>query len=333
MKSRFFYLIVVLAITACGGNSRQESRDVQVSEDKESNTTPIISVTSLKPPTPEECLRITSNDLTEVELDLSTNKRQLVNDTIKTTDPESSYQLFLRNSENLMAWLEVKEQPIDVAIHESNHYINYQIDFCEEYDSKAIFSGGQFHELGFSKENTEHNIIIAETIPEHLQTGLAYELYILQLNHKFDSLLDEFNAYVLDNRFQLKFKQLALPENDISKMTIFQVNDTINFMVFTQYYLKSLRLNYPETYELVDQPQARAFLQYLWQITEELLIEAYPYISTGYLESMLFYDEGTGIEFLKAAYTGDALMELDLLGINHLEESDWQQTYFEVNKN
>jgi len=287
-----------------------------------------------------ECIRYKSNELTKDDIDLSKPRNRSINDALEIADSKNAYQLFLRNNDDFMVWIDRFDTSLSVATHEANHGIDTKLFSCLPKDKEKYFSLGKIYVTDLSGK-TENYSIVEETIPNNLKSIDAFSRYQIYIQNskkytgnKFNVLLDELNAYVGDTWFQVNFKESELNEksSNYHAYNIFQVDGVANFMVYLEYYLKSARINHPHTYEEVNKKLTVEYIQYIWSKAEEVLIASYPYIVTDSGTKSIFFSslEGTAsaLEHLKIAYSSDALLELDKLGISHLQYDTWNSTFF-----
>jgi hypothetical protein len=113
----------------------------------------------------------------------------------------------------------------------------------------------------------------------------------------------------------------------------FQVDGIVDMMLYLQYYLKSARTNYNDTYKAINEEATVAVISFFWNEAERALIRAYPYYeeainSNGQSSFFQTHDDYiSGLEILKAVYSSEALIELDKLGIDHRTYDDWNSSY------
>lgn len=286
-------------------------------------------------PVPQTCRNFILSDAALANMDLSKANYQHIHDVLQTSDPVHAYQVFIRSPDIFMNWINLGAT-LSSSVHEANHQIDFKMETCTyPFESKYLFMGTAYPS-GLKFGDTAHYSIVEETIDPALKNSSRYEIYIE--GHKdakgndFTVLLDELNAYVGDSWFQIQFQNSGLPkENDVYKTDQFQVDGVINFMVFLQYYLKSARLNHEDTYQAIrTNSSVLSHIQRLWSSAESILKDAYPLILSDWSSTYIFFswDEATGLDYLKAAYSEDLLSELKRLNIYYLPESVWKDTYY-----
>ena len=294
-----------------------------------------ITITVNPEPLSELCQILTSeeSELT-TNLDLSELYTKEIHNILLESDPDNAYQVFIRHPDVFMEWLDIGIA-LPGAVHETNHRIDGDLMACPPNGIEKYLFLGQIYVTELKGSDTKNYGIVEETINPYLKKAHRYDTYIERSKsvsgNRFDILLDEFTAYTGDSWFQLMFYQSGLPsESEYYRMSQFQIDGTVNFMVYLECYLKSSRLNYPETYSNIQSQEATIdYIQILWSKAEELLQKSYPVIiSDTSSESIFFSREASGLDHLKEAYSDNLLMELDLLGITHLNYSEWQNSYF-----
>jgi len=291
------------------------------------------------------CNKLFTYTTTSPEVDLSDSKTKAIHDILLATDPNNGYQLFMRHHKDFMDWIN-HDTSLSTAIHETNHGIDSILDMCNPSMKSKYFSLGDIYITDLNGDTANYSIV-EETIPYELKSASRYDTYIEDSKNyngnRFNILLDEINAYTGDAWFKVRFRESGMKENTqyYSIYGYFQIDGVIDFILYLEYYLKSARLYYPETYNSIkQQPETLAYIQYILQKAEEVIEVSFPYIIEnidGGSESIFFgsyYGEGTsGKDRLKQAYSSDALMELDNLGISHVDYSHWQSTYFSYEYN
>ncbi len=286
-------------------------------------------------PVSESCEHLVFSDIAIEKLDLSDTRVKEIHDALKKADPVHAYQVLIRSPDDFMQWINMNTT-LSGAVHETNHEIDSDLSVCSPFLKSKYLSVGNLYPIDLEFGDTAHYSIVEETIAPSLKNSSRYEMYIEGTKdyngNDLRMLLDELNAYAGDAWFQMQFQNSGLPgETDYYKTSQFQLDGVVNFMVYLQYYLKSARLNYPDTYQFIQTNQTvLGFLQHLWTNAEELLNEAYPLIMSSVPTQYIFFtsDEATGLDHLKAAYSDDLLAELDKLDIVHFPASVWENTYF-----
>jgi len=323
-------------------NNNYDSSYTPTTED---NTLDNSSYTAIKGDE-DMCNKLFTYTTTSPEVDLSSPKTKAIHDILLATDPNNGYQLFMRQHKDFMDWINLYDTPLSTAIHETNHGIDSILDMCSPSMKSKYFSLGDIYTTDLNGD-TAHYSIVEETIPYKLKSTLRYDIYIE--GHKdangniFNILLDELNAYTGDAWFQVRFRESGMIKDTqyYNAYGNFGIDGVIDFIIYLEYYLKSARLYYPETYNIIkQQPETLAYIQYILQKAEEVIEVSFPYIIEnidGGSERVFFhsyYGEGTsGKDRLKQAYSSDALMELDNLGISHVDYSYWESTYFSYEYN
>jgi len=296
-----------------------------------------------RPPSEKLCQQILSNSLSVNDVDLSNQQEVDIQQMLEMVSPAHGYQLFLKDKKDFMAWITEQKQTVEVAIHETNHQIDALAPTCSESQYARYFLNGQFHITSIFGSETENYSIIEQILPEYLKARSVYKIYIAQnqtnSSKNFTILLDELTAYVGDSQFQIDFLNSGLisDQENYFVMGNIDIDEVVDMMLYLEYYLKVVRLDYSASYTAINEPATVKVIQYLWQQAEETLHKAYPYIvelddelkthNSGSPFFTGFGDYLPTLEILKAVYSDDALFELDQLGIAHETLNDWQDTY------
>lgn len=287
-------------------------------------------------PAPDPCRNLILSQSALTSLDLSEPRRKAIHDVLEVADPSHGYGVFIRSPDDFMMWINLNTS-LSTAVHEANHMINSDLGKCDPaYRETQYLFMGTVYPVNLIWGDTQHYKIVEETISIHLKTSSRYDTYIEgnkdANGNDFRVLLDELNAYTGDGWFQFQFHNSGLPEKTADYLTNqFQIDGMVNFMVFLQYYLKSARLNYPDTYQKIKtNPSLLSHIQRLWSAGERLLKDAYPLIMSDSGSTYIFFsfDDATGLDYLKAAYSDDLLAELNRLNVHHLSASEWYNTYY-----
>ncbi|SFV55844.1 hypothetical protein MNB_SV-9-166 [hydrothermal vent metagenome] len=283
------------------------------------------------------CSELISENSSLIGIDLSNPKVKEIHDILKESDINNGYQIFLRKNATFMSWIN-NNSTLSTAIHETNHAIDGKIEYCNPNDIAKYFSLGHIYITDLKYDDTKHYSIVEETIPEKLKIGSRYELYIEGTKkasaNRFNVLLDELNAYTGDAWFQVNFRRSGLPkESKYYTTSQFQIDGVIDFMIYLEYYLKSARLNYPDTYnKIISQPNTIKYIQYIWIKAEEVIEASYIYITDNKYSKYIFFKnnllELSARDKLKEIYLDDAISELDLIEIEHTNYNHWQKRYF-----
>jgi len=283
------------------------------------------------------CSELISENSSLIGIDLSNPKVKEIHDILKESDINNGYQIFLRKNATFMSWIN-NNSTLSTAIHETNHAIDGKIEYCNPNDIAKYFSLGHIYITDLKYDDTKHYSIVEETIPEKLKIGSRYELYIEGTKkasaNRFNVLLDELNAYTGDAWFQVNFRRSGLPkESKYYTTSQFQIDGVIDFMIYLEYYLKSARLNYPDTYnKIISQPNTIKYIQYIWIKAEEVIEASYIYITDNKYSKYIFFKKNllelSARDKLKEIYLDDAISELDLIEIEHTNYNHWQKRYF-----
>lgn len=224
----------------------------------------------------------------------------------------------------------VDEITLGVAVHETNHKIDFALRYVCNSDGLArYFVDGQVHATGLLAGTTSNYSIAAEAYPAALKSprALRFDTYITgsaaSSGNDFSVLLDELTSYTGGAGFEVGL----LSNSNATYAYLARSGDanaggTADFMLFMQAYLKAARLNHPSTYASIrSSGQTLAYLQFAWSRAERILGAMYPYsVAAG----------GTQVvptDVLAAVYSPEFLAELDALGITHKFASDWSKTY------
>lgn len=222
----------------------------------------------------------------------------------------------------------VDETTLGVAIHETNHKIDFALRYVCNTDGLArYFVDGQVHATGLMAGTTSNYSIAAETYPAALKAprALRYDLYITgsaaSNGNDFSVLLDELTAYTGGAGFE--FSMLGNSTYAyLARSGDMNAGGAADFMLFMQAYLKSARLNHAATYAAIQSSgQTLAYVQFAWSRAERILSAMYPYSVAGGGTQVVPVDVITQI------YSATFLSELDLLGITHKTAADWSTTY------
>ncbi|MEP7295745.1 MAG: hypothetical protein ABI702_06105 [Burkholderiales bacterium] len=257
---------------------------------------------------------------------------QSVSDVLTATDPQHGYAEFARLPAIFMWWVRtspsVNMDSISTAIHESNHVadLNLLSQACNTDGLARYYADSQAHVTGLSNSGTDNYSIVSETYPSALKAprALRYDLYVTgsasSNGNRFNVLLDELNAYSGAANFEAKllassYSYLATPGDK-------NAGGMVDFMLFTQSYLKAARLNHPASYVAIQSSgQTLAYLQFAWTRAERILATMYPYsVSAG-------GGQGVPVDVIAQIYSAPFLSELDALGIAHKTAADWSTTY------
>lgn len=271
------------------------------------------------------------NGFTAPPIDFDDQEQRELYEFLRRVDPEHGLQLFLCDPQDVSFWLDM-DADMSTVLHETNHFFDASLSWeLPPSGPFKYFLLGQVFTTTLNGQ-TQNYSIVGETLPESLKTTMRYETYIEESRqvsgNRFEILLDELNAYTGDAYFQLQYmkNRVATP----LPLGQFQIDGMVNFMVYLQYYLHTARLNYPGTYGFISgAPEVTAYIQYVWSLAEEILDEAYIYLATEQPEH--FFDTffgASGLDHLRVAYSSEALAELDLLGIEHVADEHWQESYY-----
>ncbi|MDO8494394.1 MAG: hypothetical protein Q7S68_03560, partial [Deltaproteobacteria bacterium] len=209
--------------------------------------------------------------------------------------------------------------------HEMVHLIASNLYLCATYRKEKLFFLGKIIETSFDHD-TANMSIVDEVIDPALKLHPRYSYITGAMNYKsndFENILDELNAYTTQSIFQEKYIRSGYIAGASSPNTTLSIDSgsggVVNFMVYLEAYLQAARLNYPETYQLIqNDPVVISFMQQLWNAAENTLETSF------YLTQ---FDNGTAYHFavdpayLKAAYSSALLEELDRLGITHRQSA------------
>lgn len=259
---------------------------------------------------------------------------------LKDIDEECAYQIYLKDSVDLKMWIDTLNNVSNelnkylIALHETNHIINAR---CSGITSKIwfnttgsiygngvsynfnpnykfiLFSCGNELNTNINLESKINNVgIIDEQLPkENLPKFTNYDIYVTN-NPPFISILEEWNGYMLQDRFFLNYNiKYKKSSNLVDKLD----GQSICFMLYIQCYLKSSRLNYTESYnQIKSNPNLIDLIQFIWSKNEEIFTNSFDVIDFN-----KFYFEHI--------YSDKFLQELDSLGIQHQDMKDWKNTY------
>ncbi len=269
-------------------------------------------------------------------LDTVNARHKLLYNLLYEVDREHAFNIFVRNPVDFMTWCnllnvfeELKPSYLASVVHEANHMTNSKLRMCSSNYKKTFLFCGNIFTVEVNSQNTEHISIVEETIAEKLKVADRYKTYIE--DHKdgdnsFDSLLEELNSYTGGAHFTyLYLKSGKAPSINGTSTSDGNLNGMLNFMVWLQYYLKTARLNYSNTYNTIKSPQNLAYIQVIWEKAETQLEQNYEYTTISGNDNM--YQHEIDLEYFKAAYSEDLLNELDLIGINHKNQNHWETTY------
>ena len=224
----------------------------------------------------------------------------------------------------------VDELSLGVAIHETNHQIDFALSYLCSADGLArYFVDGQAHVTGLTAGSTSNYSIAAEAYPAALKATRAvrFDLYITgsasSSGNDFSVLLDELTAYSGGAGFEVSL--LSNPAYAyLTRSGDMNAGGAADFMLFMQAYIKSARLNHPATYSSIrSSGQTLSYVQFAWSRAERILGTMYPYsVAAG----------GTGTQVvptdvLAAVYSTEFLSELDAIGVTHKTAADWASTY------
>lgn len=280
-----------------------------------------------------DCSRIQAPSVTAPQIEGA--DMQATSDVVASTDGTHSYAEFARLPGEFMYWVRASGQSVDLstlgtAVHESNHAIDNALRFTCSTDGLArYFADDVVHVTGLLPGATTNYGIASETYPAALKTSRAarYDLYITQNGavpgDDFSVMLDELNAYSGAANFEVKL--LTNPSNAYLAVDgDLNLGGMVDFMLFTQSYLKAARLNHPASYSAIQsQAQTLSFLQFAWTRAEQILVAAYPVTTAA--------GSGGGqivpVDALQAIYSAEFLAELDVLGITHKTAADFSSTY------
>jgi len=297
----------------------------------------------------EQCLE--AKDKALADLDLANPVTKEVYNALKLADPYHAYPLFLQVSADFLNWTTTYSAGLSTSVHESNHFIDSALETgtittsaypdglsfnCTELSGELFYLLGKVYQTSIENKQTENYSIVEETIDAKFKTASRYNTYIegaKNYDNDFAVLLDELNAYVGDGWFQLQFQKSGLSEQgEYYSEKQFQIDGIANFMLYLQHYLKSARLNYPETYAAISsQKDTIGYINKTWSLAEKVLTDAYAILTQNNSLNYIFFtlgNEASGIAHLKAVYTDELLNELDLLGISHQNNSYWDSSYF-----
>ena len=250
-------------------------------------------------------------------------------------DSQHAAMVYQYTSDKVNQWLSFGDY-LETAIHESNHHLNRVLSReCEPLNNRKYFLIGHVYTTDLKIGETPSISIINQTMPANLQSSSRYSLYVSANpnvhRNTLSSLLDEFTAYTGESWIHLA-KAQQQPSSQTLNYSQFQIDGMVNFMLYLQAYLKSARLYYPDAYTQIQaQPQTIAYMATVWKQAEDILLAAYPYIESDRAAQHFFYTSdgsASAMEHLRQIYSVDMVMELELLNIPHLNQSDFHTTYF-----
>lgn len=270
-------------------------------------------------------------------------------DMLKNIDDECAYQIYLEDSVDLINWCGFGEivfplkgitlNKYCVGLHEINHYINAKksgaknieihqnpnrITFStldEDY-RYTCFSFGEYFYTEFNDCNIEKMNIISQIFPENLKSSI-YDQYIVERNN-FTLILDELNSNITEDLFYAKYVKLY---PDLTGEQ--NIGQTVNFMLYLQFYLKTTRIYYPDTYNIIKSNiKLINLIQRLWSNCEFLLDFGYEYIPFKSQLIRAIYSDGTKeSKYNDPLNEYNLLSELDSLGIQHKDRNYWKEKY------
>lgn len=267
-------------------------------------------------------------------LDFNDSQIKFFYDLLWEVDKEHSFHVFVRNSSDFMIWSDLVGlhddlSSLDGVIHEVNHGLDTRLRICDSQFRKGFMFCGNVYFVEVNSNNTEHISIVEETIAQSLKEVSRYETYIeghKDADNSFDSLLEELTAHAGGAQFTYRYLESGkAPTISGTSRSDGNLNGMLNFMVFLQYYLKTARLNYPDTYAILQSPKTLAYMQLLWTKSESLLKQNYKYSTVSGNNGM--YQLIVDLDYFNAAYSEDLLNELNLIGISHQDRNHWATTY------
>lgn len=222
----------------------------------------------------------------------------------------------------------VDETTLGVAIHETNHKLDFALRYVCNTDGMArYFVDGQVHVTGLTAGTTSNYSVVAEAYPAALKAprALRYDLYITgsaaSTGNDFSVLLDELTAYSGGAGFEVSL--LSDPTYAyLGRSGDMNAAGAVDFMLFLQAYLKAARLNHSASYTAIQSSgQTLVYIKFAWARAERILGAMYPHSVTAGGTQVV------PVDVMAAIYSAEFLSELDLLGITHKTAADWSTTY------
>jgi hypothetical protein len=256
---------------------------------------------------------------------------QSVSDILSAADPIHGYAEFSRLPASFLWWVRsagssVDESTLGVAMHETNHVIDFALRaVCHTDNMARFFADSQIHVTDLVVGSTAPFNIVAETYPGSLKLYRAarYEVYIAGAEGSQDDLdgvLEELNAYTGGAQFEAGLLSGAYAS--VAQGGDLNAGGTVDAMSYLLCYLQAARLNHPATYALIrSQPATIAFLQFAWSRAEAMLVAMYPYSTAAGGTQII------PVDALAVIYSPAFISELDRLGIAHRTAADWKASY------
>jgi hypothetical protein len=257
---------------------------------------------------------------------------QQANDVLSTIDP-GAYAIFKKLPDTFAWWMRgnygttsVSMLNLTIAIHETSHGIQNVNSFqCGATAFKYLLDG-TVYTTDLTSGATVLYSIVSQTYPLATKPP-RYNVYVAATpfapSNDARIMLDELTAYSTAAR--LAINMMHFPE--YGNLTSYEDGDLagmVDFMLFTQSYLKAARLNAPATYTALQSANTKAYIQTLWTFAEANLQQSIPY---AYTAAALTYIANKPMfinaNVLAQVYTPSWLAELDALGITHKAASDW----------
>ena len=257
---------------------------------------------------------------------------QQANDILAAVDP-SAYAIFKKLPDTFAFWLRgnygsstVNLANLEIALHETSHGVQNVNSFrCGPTAFKYLLDNNVYTTDLVSNVTALYSIV-SQTYP---LTNLPsrYNIYIAPATFPSGNdariLLDELTAYATAARLSINLVSAAEYRN----FTVSQDGDLAgmaDFMLFTQSYIKAVRLSNPSTYTALQSANTKAYIQTLWTFAEQTLTRSLPY---AYSASSATFVTGKPLfvnkDVLANIYSVEWLAELDSLGITHKTASDF----------
>jgi hypothetical protein len=291
----------------------------------------VVNTVPIPPPTPQDCVRLTSEAQSQAALDLSNPTVRAVHDELRLVDPVHAYKVFVRMPGQFVNWVASMEGALDVdtigfATHETMHNLSFALGSCSAQKTAQYLLLGSTIDTGLRFGDTANYSIVQETIAPELRSHFRYAEYIPEAatanGNDLRILLDELASYVGGAHTEQLYIASGRAADDRRALE-YNLGGMINFMVYLQYYLQSARLNHPETHATVrNNPTARAAIQTLWTQAENVLRSSYPLTLPGNSPRVDY-----SRPYFAAAYSPTLLAELDAIGVTHGTAATWANSY------
>ena len=292
----------------------------------------VVNTVPIPPPTPEDCVRLTSESRSQAALDLSNPAVRAVHDELRAVDPVHALRVFERMPGQFVNWVASMRGTLDVdtigfATHETMHNLSFALGSCSAQQTAQYLLLGAIVDTGLRFGQTANYSIVAETIAPELTSHFRYAEYIPAAasasGNDLRILLDELAAYVGGAYTEQRYIASGRAGDDRRSLE-YNLGGMVNFMVYLQNYLQAARLNNPATYAAVrGNPATVAAIQTLWSRAESVLQSSYPLTVAGAVPRVDY-----SRAYFAAAYSPALLAELDAIGVAHASAASWSGSYF-----